>query len=193
MKKLVYIILMASLLGLSCRSHKESAVAESLFKECDSSAHSNEKLTNVSNWMLNSVISFDSIEILIKRNWNSIEDENSRSHISRILDTGIVANPDSIRDSSKLSMLNPYSEIIGIKAYNAKSATAFLSQDSLARSNEYDSHESSIEESQKEQTAASGSVAMWDPPDLKTVLIWAVIIASAIYILVRFLKKKARH
>ncbi|MCH5234776.1 MAG: hypothetical protein J1E16_05730 [Muribaculaceae bacterium] len=193
MKPILLFFIIVYFLATSCRSHKESAVAESSFVEVASTAHVNEKLTNVSDTKLNSSISFDSIEIFIQRNWNSsYSDEDKFSSVWHGLSNPeFMATSDSMRISSKSMPMAPYSEIIGIKAYNAKAASSTHSQDSISSSTDSALAIDLSMESQKEESDTSDSVAVFDPPDVLSVVIWSFSIAAAILIIVYFIKRKS--
>lgn len=186
--------LLCSLALNSCRSHKESAVSESSFVEVASTAQVNEKLTNVSDTKLNSAISFDSIEIFIQRNWNSCcsGDKSPSVWLEGPYDK-FMATPDSMRISSHSHPSAPYSEIIGIKAYNAKAASSSHSQDSVSALTDSSLAIDLSTESRKEQTGSSNSLAVFDPPDVLKVVVAIFIFFILIYILICFLKRKSNH
>lgn len=193
MKHLILTLIISGFLISSCRSHKQSAVAESSFVEMNSTAQVNEQLTNVSDTKLNSLISFDSIEIFIKRNWNSrYSDDDKFSPVWHgFSKPEFMANPDSIRLSSNSHKDIPYSEIIGIKAYNAKAAASSHSQDSLAASVDSSLAVDLSMEATKEESGSSHSVAVFDPPDVKTVVIFSFIFAAIILLIVYFIKRRS--
>ena len=189
---ITYFILLCTIGVTSCRSHQESAVAESSFVEVASTVQVNEKLTNVSETKMNSSLSFDSIEIFIQRNWNSSYSPEKYSSVWLGFPQGeLMATSDSLRISSTSEQALPYSEIIGIKAYNAKAASSSHSQDSLSASIDSSLAINLSMESQKEETGSSHSVAVYDPPDLMAVVVWAFIIVAAILIIVYFIKRKS--
>lgn len=176
----------------ACRSHKESTVAESSFVEMASTAHVNEKLTNVSDTKLNSSLSFDSIEIFIQRNWNSSRSDDKFSSVWHGLSKAqSMATSDSMRVSSKSMPIAPYSEIIGIKAYNAKGASSSHSQDSLSVTKDSSLAIDLSMELQKEKSDASDSVAVFDPPDVLAVVTMTFIIIALILLIVYLIKRKS--
>ena len=182
-----YLIILTCAAALSCRSNKNSVLSEesSIFLSTD--LNKKDDLSHVNNNWWNSSISFDSIEIFIQRNWNpslSNEEKNSNGDF--------MATPDSMRISSKAKPVTPFSEIIGIKAFNAKASSASASQDSLTSSSQSDLQQSILEDSQKEQTDSVASVAVFDPPDLLKSAIWISIIAVVILTVAYFIKRKLK-
>ena len=185
-------LLLCSFAASSCRSHKESAVAESSFVEINSTAQSQESVTKLSQLSQLSQLSIDSIEIFIQRNWNSSYPPDKYSSVWLDFPQGeLMDSSDSMQISSKPDQAFPYSEIIGIKAYNAKAAAASHSQDSLSSSTDSSLAIDLSMETQKEETDSSNSVAVFDPPDVMSVVVWAFIIAAFILIIVYFIKRKS--
>ena len=97
-----------------------------------------------------------------------------------------MATTDSMRISSKSDQALPYSEIIGIKAYNAKAAAASHSQDSVAQSSDLQLQAYSRMDSLKEESESSGSVGVFDPPDTAAVVMWSLIIGAVIISIICF-------
>ena len=182
--KIPYIlsIILFCLIAESCRSHKESAVAESSFVEINSTAQVNENLTGVSRSDFNSSISFDSIMIFIQRNWVIPALGDSSVFIR---DNGHVYEVNFANITSPIpntSSFIPLSEAIGIKAFNGKATASSASRDSISKLLDSSATQQLHSESQKDQTDSSDVVRVFEPPDKTTVFLWIIVIASIIVV-----------
>lgn len=138
-------------------------------------------------------MSFDSIDILIRRNWNTQSGNENYYAVGReFAHDKFMAIPDSIRGSSTKARILPAEEIINIKAYNAKASDYAGLQDSLSAFKDTSLDADKYSTATKEGNEESRKVNIFDPSDAKVMAIFSFLFAAFILLIIYFFKRKLK-